>query len=221
MYNKTIILDFDGTIMRLFTNYDLKQTALMVHNYLKEYDVDFAPEKDVFDAFSLVSSKSLPSSLKEKLLDAVNKILTKAEMEALNSGIITEGFDDFIAFVNKHNLKLGIASNNSGECILEFLNRFCKDLNVPVVGRVARHPELMKPNTYSLEQIATLLSTKNDDIVFVGDNIRDYQCAKSFGADFIALTPTPKKRERIISNGLDTKKVKIVNDFRELIGILA
>ena len=220
MYRRKIVLDFDGTVIRLFANCTLVTASHRIHGLLAENGVNFDTGRDVFDAFSCVLEAGLRAEDRERLLNEVDAIITEEELSALESGIVIDGFRDFLRRAKEENIAVGIASNNSAECIRHFLDTHAEGFDIPVVGREALHPELMKPHPHSLEQICAFLDCTADGIVFIGDNIRDYRCAENFGAEFIALTPTTAKRERIIANGLDTDRVKIVTDFTELIKLL-
>ena len=219
MYNRKIVLDFDGTICRLFANYDLNAVNERVGVLMKDFDIDFPVTLDLFDSFNYVSEFAKPHQ-KQELLLSLDEIITEVETEALESGIIIAGFYEFLDFAKSENICIGIASNNSEKCIREFLNKYCDYIDIPVAGRDPLHPELMKPDSYILEKICNKMECTNKDVVFIGDNIRDYECAKKYDTDFIALTPTSKKYERIVENGLDVNRINIVKDFFELIALL-
>ena len=220
MYFRKIVLDFDGTIFRLFTNYSLDKAISKIAGRMKCYDIDFPLNSDIFDSFYYATNANLNLSRRQELLLEINDIVVKAEIEALNSGILIDGFYDFLDYVEKENIPVGIASNNSKECIKEFLKKYCNDLALPIIGRDPLHPELMKPHPMILNKICNKLMCNNKDIIFVGDNIRDYQCALSFSVDFIALASTPPKYERLVKNGLDITKINIVKNFYELLDII-
>ena len=219
MYRRKIVLDFDGTICRLFANYDLNAATERVSALMKGYDIDFPVTLDPFDAFKYALEFAKPHQ-KQELLLSLDEIITEAETEALGSRVIIEGFYDFLDFAKSENICIGIASNNSERCISAFLNRYCDDISIPIAGRNPLHPELMKPDAYILEKICNKMECSNKDVVFIGDNIRDYECAKNYDTDFIALTPTSKKYERIVENGLDINRINVVKDFFELIDLL-
>ena len=211
---KAIILDFDGTIFRLFTNTNLNNTVLELHNYLSQYDIDFSLDNDAFDAFKIAFECNNPK--KEEILLEVNKIITNVEIESIDKGILINGFFEFIDYVYNNDFKLIIASNNSKECILKFLSKHNLE-KIDIIGRIPNRPDLMKPNTYMLEESIKRLECSKEDVVFIGDNSRDGECAFEFGCDFIALTPTKSKKERMLKK---YPNVMLVNDFFELIELL-
>ena len=214
MYNKTIILDFDGTILRLFANYDLDSVVKKIAHHLTKYALDFSLESDIFDAYEFVNQLDIEKKTKIKILSEVNEIIVKAEIDALKTGIMVEGFHDFINYVTKNNIPFGIVTNNSEECIEKFIDSNGKIFRCSVVGRDAIHPERMKPSDYMLKKISKIMNINKSNMLFIGDNLRDYQCAKEYGCEFIGLTPTCKKRERMIKAAKD---IVIVDDFHQLI----
>lgn len=207
---KGIILDFDGTIFRLFANTNLNNTVIELHNYLSKNNIDFSLENDAFDAFKIAFECNNPN--KEEILFEVNKIITNIELEAIDNGILINGFFEFIDYLYNNNLKLIIASNNSKECILKFLSKYNLD-KIDIIGRVPNRPDLMKPNTYMLEESIKRLNCNKEEVIFIGDNSRDGECAYKFGCEFIALTPTKSKKERMLNK---FPNINLVNDFYEL-----
>ncbi len=215
--SKKIVLDFDGTIFRLFTNYDLSRVVSVIYGILKKYEIGFTLDSDAFDSFFAIYNSDLEPSVKIELLETVNGIIANAEIDALETGIQVDGFFDFIKYCKENDIALSVASNNSPECIEAFFDKYCNGLRMPIVGRNGAHPELMKPNTFMLAEMCKILSCNKDDIIFVGDNVRDYECASAFSCEFIGLTPTEKKKSRMLSK---VSGIEIVRDFYELKSIL-
>lgn len=212
---KKIILDFDGTIFRLFTNYDLGKEAIKLQEMFKQYDIDFDCNLDPFVAFNIALNTN--NHIKEEVLYKVNEIITKAEIAALDSGVLVPGFLEFIEFSNEFNFSVSVVSNNSKECIDEFFNRFFCNIKIPCIGRIWNKPQYMKPNTYLLETMCDKLHASNKDVIFIGDNPRDYECAIKFNCEFIGMAPTLAKKKRILEN---TSNIKVLSNFYELIDYL-
>ena len=74
-------------------------------------------------------------------------------------------------------------------------------------------------DTFMLEKMCELLSLSNKEICFVGDSVRDYDCAFKFGCRFIGMAPTVGKKEKL-QNSIGESV--IVENYIELIskGIL-
>lgn len=214
MHYKAIVLDFDGTICRLFCNYNLNATKVELINLLSAYSVDFNMQNDAFDVFELIYNSDLGSIDKKNLLEKANEIIKHAEIDALSTGAEIAGFSDYLKWIEQNGFSLAIATNNSEECVKEFLNRYYKITDCIVVGRNCQRPDLLKPHPYMLERMCELLNLSKKEICFIGDSIRDYSCAQKFGCDFIGLTPTQKKKEKLQAlNG----NFMIIDNYSELI----
>ena len=211
---KAIILDFDGTIFRLFANTNLDNTVKELHDFFARYNINFSLISDAFDAFKIAFECN--NSNKEEILLGVNKIITKTEIESIEKGILIDGFFEFIDYLKKNEISLIIASNNSKDCIKEFLSKY-ELSDIDIVGRIPNRPDLMKPNTYMLQEACKLLNCNKNDVVFIGDNSRDWECAVNFGCEFIALTPTNKKKQRMLDK---IPYVKLVTNFFELMELI-
>lgn len=211
-YGKKIILDFDGTIFRLFANYNMDSTILKLQKIFQAYHINFDLNDDIFDAFSLASC--LEKAIREKVLYEINEIITKIEIDALDSGILVTGFLDFLDYIKKNKMTLAIVTNNSKECVELFFQKYCGETTFPILGRIWNRPECMKPDVYLLKEMSKQLNSSNKEIVFIGDNPRDYECAKSFQCEFFGLTPTESKKKRMTQY---TNEIEIFNDFYELI----
>lgn len=218
MYSsKKIVLDFDGTIFRLFTNYNLQTLVDRIYELLKDYPTAFQKNSDVFDAFFDVLQANISKNEKIALLKQIDSWLIAAETEALKTGIPVNGFFEFLKLAKKSGTSVSIVSNNSVDCIKNFFDLFKVQLDIPVLGRAGTHPELMKPNTFMLEEISRMLNCDKDDVIFIGDNYRDYECASNFGCHFIGMTPTASKKERLCEKVGD---LTTVNNFFELSEII-
>lgn len=216
MHNKQkLVLDFDGTIIRLFENYDLKNLKLKAKEILQNYGINYLLTNDIFEVFKLVYNSILEPIIKKELLITLDDIIVEGEIEALNTGIVVDGFNDFVNFMKNNQLPFSIVSNNSKRCIDKFLEKY--NVSIPVIGRNALRPDLMKPNNHMLKQMEQLLNCNCLDIIYVGDNIRDYQCAVNNNSNFIALCPTEKKELKIKLFGVS---LCIVHNFYELLDIL-
>ena len=223
MYHaKNIILDFDGTIFRVFANHKLDNLISRFCDLTSPYDLGFTEQNDSFDIFKLIERAELDRKSKKALLHQIGEWLVEEEIAALDSGILIDGFLDFLDFAFNNEKNIAIASNNSKECIEKFLERFAPDIyqNSPfsLIGREEQHPERMKPSTYMLEELCKINDWSVSDTVYIGDHPRDYECAKAFGCRFIGMAPTPSKKERLIKY---EPSVVAVNDFFELIRLLA
>lgn len=215
---KAIVLDFDGTMCRLFKNYDLHNVAVSLNKEMRAFGVNFSAEKDAFNVFSeIIGQTSENAQERELALSLADKILTEAETDAVGSGEPVKGVDHVVRQLVKLGYSIGISTNNSRQCVEAFIDRYCNGIVVPIVGRNGIHPELMKPNPWSLTEVMKLMKSELRETVFIGDTQRDYDCAMSIGCNFIGMAPTDLKRQRLLKI---VSENKIISDYYELFKIL-
>lgn len=212
------VFDFDGTMCRLFKNYNLNKVVLSLRDKMKDYGIEFSTENDAYDVFSeIIRQTEDGSATREKALIDADKIITAAEIEAINTGELVNGVEIVIPFLKKAGFQIGIATNNSVQCVATFMQKNCPNTNIPIVGRVGIKPELMKPNAWSLLEVLKEMNHLPVNTIFVGDTQRDYLCSISAGCEFIGMAPTDSKRQRLLQV---LSESGIASDFNELLTLL-
>lgn len=211
---KAIILDFDGTVCQIFKNYNTKNCVLEMQRFMKYYNIEIPSQFDFFDIFDIISKENkLSCGEKEDLYIKADKILTKFELEAIDSSEIVNGFNEVIySFIN-YGYLIGLATNNSAKCVYKFFEKNLDSLELPVIGRISNHPELLKPNNWSLMEVLKIMKVDISNSILVGDSLRDYECAVKSNCKFIGMAPTEKKLKRLQTI---SPKVEIAKDFYEL-----
>ena len=214
MDNIGLVFDFDGTMCRLFKNYSLNQVVAELHDRMKKYGYNFSLDKDAFDIFEFIGiQENLNNRKKIELYGEMNQVLVSAEMEAVKSCELVNGVNEVIPLLKKSGYKIGVATNNSVECVSEFLNLHCSKMDIPIVGRVGKSPELMKPNKWSLIEVLKKMDCSVGNSIFFGDTQRDYECAKNAACKFIGVAPNDKKLKRLQRI---KPEIDIVSDFYDL-----
>lgn len=209
-----VVFDFDGTMCRLFRNYNLQQTSFILKDRMREYGVEFSPEKDAFDVFKVISQQLSAGEARLKAFRAADEILSAAEAQAVESCEPIKGFEEvFPQIVQDAGCTVGVATNNSAQCVRAFLRRFFIECSVPVVGRKPDMPERMKPNPWSVFEVSKEMRAAAKDVVFIGDTLNDYDCSRSAGCTFIGMAATAKESGQL-SQFLPSDA--IVNDFYAL-----
>lgn len=194
----TIVLDFDGTMCLLFKNFNLQNTVCILHNEMKKIGVNFPLTQDAFDVFDTVSAQIKDEGEKISAFFIANEILTAAELEAVDSCKIVPGLIETIEYFYSSGISIGIASNNSEECIKKFIGLYFPNMLISVTGRIGVKPDLMKPCPWSLKETISKLQKEEKKTVFVGDTKRDYLCATQTKCRFFGMAPTEKKKERLL-----------------------
>jgi len=184
---------------RLFQNYNLKRTSLILKDRMGEYGVEFSPESDAFDIFKVISQQISETEVKLHAFRAADAILSLAETEAVEKCEPVKGVEEiFPQFVQSGKCVVGIATNNSAQCVQAFLNRICHGCNLPIVGRIPEMPERMKPSPWSVIEISKKMRVVPKDVIFVGDTLNDYYCSRDAGCTLVGMAATPNKRNRLL-----------------------
>lgn len=206
-----MVFDFDGTMCRLFKNFDLKSTVSEIRRRMGVYGFDFPSNKDAFEIFDFISSRnSLSEERKKELYVEMNAVLTAAELEGVKSCEPVSGVGEVLPYLKQAGYKVGVATNNSPECVKEFLKIYCGGLDIPIVGRVGSQPQLMKPNKWSLTEVLKIMDCEVGDAVFFGDTQRDYECSLNAACKFVGIAPTEKKLQRLSAAA---PEIDIFTDF--------
>lgn len=209
-----LVFDFDGTMCRLFKNYNLSQVVEELHEKMKSYGFDYPLDKDAFEIFEFIGAqKTLTVEQKTELYVEMNAVLVSAETEAVKSCELVNGVAEVLPALKKSGYKIGVATNNSRECVSSFLDLYCGGLDIPVVGRSGSNPELMKPNSWSLTEVLKDMNCAIKNAIFFGDNRRDYECALNADCKFVGIAPTEKKLKRL---QLLKPAIEILPDFYAL-----
>lgn len=214
---EVIIFDFDGTMCRLFKNYDLSSVVRSMQTEMRPFGVAFSLSSDAFDVFAEILRQTDDGNARKEALSRADEILTRAEIEAVETGEAVPGVEAAMSFFYCNHYNFGISTNNSEACVRAFLKKYCQGISIPVIGRQGNRPELMKPNTWSLDRAIEIFSATPQDTVFVGDTERDYQCAKRVGCRFIGMAATERKRQKL--SALLTEEF-IASDYYELLKFL-
>lgn len=177
--NKIILFDFDGTIA------DSVQTIFKIFNILaKKYSFTSIEEKDIEDlrgetVSSLFKRLHVPM-YKLPLLAIDTKQLQSKEIPFIKP---IEGIKDALDELKRAGYTLGILTSNGKENVEDFLKR--NDLEVfeyitsdsSLFGKDKVIKKFMKKN-----------SVENNQLIYVGDEIRDVEACKKVPVEVIAVT---------------------------------
>ena len=214
---KVVILDFDGTICRLFANSDLNGLILKLQDVISKYGIKTKKLSDCFEVFEVIEECIKTEDKRSLALMEVDKIITDAECEAVENGIDVAGIKEFISYCDANNISIGIATNNSKLCIEKYLRLKNIVGTIPIVARDVCHLDRMKPSPWMMNELKRILGIDSADMLFIGDNPSDYQCARAAGVNFVGITVTEKKRQRFQQI---QRKVLLKNSYAEIIEYL-
>jgi HAD superfamily hydrolase (TIGR01509 family) len=187
-----VLLDFDGPICSVFASYPSVRAVITTLRALEAAGFDIRPEwRNLEDPHRLLVevATEIPEAV-----GIVEDALTRAEVHAVDSALITSGVTDLIDQVTSRGQQWAVVSNNSTESIRQFCTR--KDFaRIPslTVGRLKGQPHLMKPNPFALTHALKVLKTPTRDAVFIGDSVSDVQAGRALGIATIGYANKPAK----------------------------
>lgn len=179
MYKKILIFDFDGTIVDskelLFNTFNQ-----LSHKYgykeIKKEEIEFHRNKTIKELLQLlgISWIKLPLLLIEYRKNYSKSISNIKSIVNMN---------EVLQKLHKNNYLLGIVSSNSKENILTFLKKNKLDIfSVIYSGR----------SLFGKDRILANLINKHkfikEQVIYIGDEVRDIEAAKKVGLKIIAVT---------------------------------
>ncbi|TDU78136.1 HAD-IA family hydrolase [Streptomyces sp. KS 21] len=139
------------------------------------------------------------------LLAEVEAALTAAEVAAVKvAGPPVAGAVQALAAAKESNRRVAVVSDNSAECVHEYLAVHGIGGTVDaVVGRPVLRPDLMKPDPYPLLAVAETLGIEPAALVLIGDSTTDVEAARAAGVRSIGFANKPRKRSTLADAGAD------------------
>lgn len=176
---KTIIFDFDGTIV------DSRDLIIQLYNEIAERENYKKINKSDIESLS-----TLPILERCKVLDApIHKIPSmllearknyKNEIHTLR---VKDGVLELLYKLKESGFSLGIISSNARSTIIEFL----KQNNIDVFDYVHSAKNLFGKH-YSINGLVKSFNLDKKDTIYVGDEVRDIEACKKSHIKIIAVT---------------------------------
>ena len=216
---KALCFDMDGTL--LDTKVDYQRMSDLVFDEMVRIGVpeDFIDRKEGFK-FNIESGvKYLESQGRMDDVYAIGpkiaKVARDIEMERVDEARPFPKGDRLLDWAHRNGLRTGLLTRGCREYAETAVK--ISGLSDSLDAIVARddYPENeAKPSPIAMKHIAGKLGVKADEILFFGDHIFDYQCAKESGAGFVAvLTGTFSKEDWLKIPGIEI--YDSVGDFYE------
>ncbi len=201
--SRTLLLDFDGPVCRLFAGYRAPTIAeelrLLVASRLDAIPAGMA------DA-GPVQVLRLSGNLHDRdLAQAVADALRDAEVKAAASAAPTPGLRDVLQALHDSRRRVAIVSNNSTEAVRDYLSRH--DLSNAFDQVIARYdgmnPRQLKPDDHLVRLALQTLDTSPSTTVLLGDSASDIEAGRAVGVATIGYANRPGKRQLLIDAGTD------------------
>lgn len=198
-----VLFDFDGPICDVFRGLPASGVAVSLAEIVATRAPALASRAQATDDPMEIHRLSQEGG--EALLADVEAALTIAEIAAVKvAGPPVAGAVEALAAAKDSNRRIAVVSNNSAECVREYLTIHGIDGTVDaVVGRPALRPDLMKPDPYPLFAAAETLDIEPAALVLIGDSTTDVEAARAAGVPSIGFANKPRKRFTLADAGAD------------------
>ncbi len=207
----TVIFDLDGTL--LDTLYDLRDSTNFALSFFG------FPERSTDEIRAFVGNGI--GNLIEKALGAgkehpdYDKVFNKfKEHYAENCNNLTcayNGVDELLAYLKEKGIKLAVVSNKVDFAVKELCKRYFNGIIDIAIGETEKIRR--KPYPDEVEAALTLLGSKKENSLYIGDSEVDILTGKNTDIDVLAVTWGFRSKDALISAGAkfiadDTEEVK-------------
>ncbi|WP_129782884.1 HAD family hydrolase [Promicromonospora panici] len=146
-------------------------------------------------------------------LPEVEAVCDDAETAAASTAEPTHGAHDLLARCDQVGKPVVIVSNNAEVAIRAYLERWSLTSYIAaVIGRPTGRPDLMKPNTHTVNEALRSLRIEANRAVFVGDSLSDVEVSRAAGVPCIGYAKTPRRGDELREAGADA----VTADIAEL-----
>ncbi|WP_308284152.1 HAD family hydrolase [Streptomyces buecherae] len=188
-----MLFDFDGPVCDVFAEHPAHDIALSLAGLISRDNAALgAKAQSVTDPMEVLR---ISQQCGDHTLSAVEEALTEEEVRAVRlvEGPV-QGARLSLESAHSSGRKVAIVSNNSVECVTEFLALHdLQGLVHEVIGRPYRRPDLMKPAPHSINLAAESLRSDRRKSVLIGDSVTDIEAAHSAEALAVGFANAPQK----------------------------
>ncbi|MFE4697413.1 HAD family hydrolase [Streptomyces sp. NPDC056738] len=199
---RSVFFDFDGPVCEVFSGIPSSEVAENLVDVMREFSVQLSKKMEGLD---FMDALRLSPQAGESALRAVEDRLVEAEIAAVKAaGDPTPGCVASLEAARVSGRDVVIVSNNSVECVREFLMRHnLTSLVQDIVGRPTYEPDRMKPSPYTLRIAASRLGVSLEGCTLVGDSVTDIEAAISAGSMSIGYANRAGKSISLAEAGAD------------------
>ncbi|MGX8907431.1 HAD family hydrolase [Streptomyces netropsis] len=200
---RAVLFDFDGPICDVFAGLPAHGVAMDLARAVASLDANLGGKARAMD--DPMEILRLAPQGGESVLSGIEDALTSAEIAAVKvAGPPITGAVEALEAAHSSGRKIAVVSNNSGDCVREFLTRHgLGHLVHEVIGRAAYRPDLMKPAPHSLLLAAQRLGIAPEWCTLIGDSVTDIEAADAAGAMAIGYANKPGKNLALAEAGAD------------------
>ena len=196
---KALILDFDGPVTILMPSPANAAAARHARSVLSDVDL---PERIATSSDHLAVLRWTLETLPSRL-DLVEAACAEAEVECARTSSPSPELPWLLKMARRHELPIGIASNNSETAVRTFADR--SELNFNAYAcRTPESVRLMKPHPAYVLAAASWLGVPSAAALFVGDSVSDVQAGRRAGAPVLGIAKSESRAAELKEAGTDS-----------------
>jgi phosphoglycolate phosphatase len=209
------IFDFDGTLFD-----SVWDVVICFNRTLEILDFPTLTHEEYLDRLggnideivSLILNDNNTTENIELVKDTYGKLYSASPKEN------TRPFDnvhEVLKSLQEKGVLLAINSNRSTESILNYVDKFFKDIDFQAIeGHDPDYPS--KPSPYGVEKIRSKSKVTKEETIYIGDSMTDIKTAQNSGIDCILVSWGYGRKEAFESD----YPLKTIDDIHELLEII-
>jgi phosphoglycolate phosphatase len=201
---KAVIFDLDGTLKEF--NLDTKACRTKIINLLTQLGFSrslFSLNESAFDMLKKVKNSPITKDRKNqftKIKDMVFSVVEEFELEAARTAKIFDGIPETLKALRDMKLEIALCTISSEKTTNYVLKRFHLEQFFDAV--VTRDSVFeVKPHPTHLEAALDALKVGSQEVVLVGDSVKDIQCAVQLNVLAVGVTTGLSSREELTCSG--------------------
>ena len=217
---KAIGFDMDGTLLDTAIDYEkLGNAEAYVLSGLGVPPSELSSANDDIDMIrkgvAYLNAHGDPVTF-DAVCEMVNRRASDVEMEAVDTAECFPGVPELLEELRSKGYRIGLLTRGQ-RLYAETAMRRCGILGLmDAVDAFDDHPTgEQKPNPVAMEHLADALGVKASEIMYIGDSVWDYYCARDAGAGFIGVAHGEnghKKWKRL------KEDVELIENISDIIG---
>lgn len=219
---KAIGFDMDGTLLDTSIDYDRLGTAeydVMIELGIPPSEIDRNADeiRMIRDGVRYLTANGKQITC-EELSKMVNDRYAAIELEAADSAECIRGAEELLIRLKKEGYPIGLLTRGQ-RCYAESAMSNCGLLKyMDAVDAFDDHPTgEQKPNPIAMDHLAEKLGVTSKDILYIGDSVWDYYCARDSGAGFIGVASGKYGHRKWDALEDDITIVESIADIRDIL----